>query len=158
MQFMMSMSCMPAIAILCLVLVSSTTLAQTTIEQEAFDKQMDASNLLGDLNSRYWENGDAIDYLSQANDQYSQGLSHMDNQEWQDAKDSFEQAIYLGGEAVAHEESVEIIDDSGMGIPWGDGIDLESIGQGVRESDFPLLIGIVLVSVFVILPVTYRLV
>jgi len=138
-------------------LATSVFAQQTGLEQEAEDRRSEASELLGELNSRNWESQTAMEKLEQANNAFDEGMNFYDNQEWQNAIDSFNDTIYLGGEAVAYEEAGEIIEDIDLGIPWGE-VDIESIGQGVRSSDFPILMGLIFVSVFVILPVTYKLV
>ena len=149
----------PIIIIMVFTLLAASVLAQQGgLEQVAEDKRFEASELLGELNSRNWENQDAMDSLNQANDAFDGGMGFYDNQEWQNAINFFNDAISLGEEAIVYEEAGDVIDDMGLDIPWGDGVDIESIGQGVRSADFPILMGIIFISIFVIMPVTYYLV
>ena len=60
---------------------------------------------------------------------------------------------------MALEEAGEITEEQlDLGIPWGGEIDIDKIGQGINSDDLGVLIGMILISVFVIMPVTYKLV
>ena len=150
----------PIVIIMAMALLASTIMAQQMgLEQEAEDRRFEASELLGELNSRDFESQDARISLDDANSAFDAGMSFYDNQEWQNAIDFFNDAIFLGGQAVAYEEAGENIDEQpDMGIPLGGEIDIDSIGQGVSSDDFPMLMGIIFISIFVVLPVTYKLV
>ena len=155
----MAKKLVPFIILLAFAMLAASVLAQQAgLEQMAEDKRFEASTLLTELNGRNFENQDAQESLMQANNAFDEGMMFFDNQDWQTAIDSFDNAIYLGGEAVVREEAGEIMDEIGLDIPWGDGIDIESIGQGVHPADLPILWGVIIVSIFVIMPVTYYLV
>ena len=94
-----------------------------------------------------------------AQNAYEEGMGFYNAGEWENAIQSFDNAIYNGEEALTLEGVDDAMDEIGPDIPnIGDGIDIDSIGQGVRPSDLPLLWGIIIISVFVIIPVTYKLV
>ena len=146
----------PIIIMLALVMLAASVLAQQTgIQQEAEEKRFQASELLGELNNRDFENQDARESLMRANDAFDQGMTFYNNEAWLAAIDSFNDAIYLGGEAIVFEEDIDIGEITGLDLPWGDEMDLDGIGQGVQQADLPILWGIIFVSIFVILPVTY---
>ena len=146
----------PIIIMLALVILAASVLAQQTgIQQEAEEKRFQASELLGELNNRDFENQDARESLMRANDAFDQGMTFYNNEAWLAAIDSFNDAIYLGGEAIVFEEDIDIGEITGLDLPWGDEMDLNGIGQGVQQADLPILWGIIFVSIFVILPVTY---
>ncbi len=143
----------PIMVLLAIAILAASAVAQQTgLEQEAEDRRIVASTLLDELNARTFNSSSAQDSLMLANNAFDDGMQFYDSGNWQAAIDSFDNASYLGGEAVAYEEVGDVI---GLDFPWGDGIDLDDIGQGVRSSDFPILLGIIFVSVFIILPVTY---
>ena len=146
----------PIIIILALAMLTASVLAQQTgIQQEAEEKRFQASELLGELNARDFESQDARNSLMQANDAFDQGMTFYENEAWLAAIDSFDDAIYLGGEAIIIEEDIDIGEITGLDLPWGDGMDLDGIGQGVHPADLPILIGFILMTVFIVLPVTY---
>ena len=146
----------PIIIMLALVILAASVLAQQTgIQQEAEEKRFQASELLGELNNRDFENQDARESLMRANDAFDQGMTFYNNEAWLAAIDSFNDAIYLGGEAIVFEEDIDIGEITGLDLPWGDEMDLNGIGQGVQQADLPILWGIIFVSIFVILPFKY---
>ena len=148
-----------AAVIMTFCLFAATALAQSGPEDLANQRRTDAELLLNELNDMGFENQNAIDTLEQANNAYNSGMTAFLEGNWQEATDRFEEAIQLGGDAEAIEMAGDIVDQEiDLDLPWGDSIDLEEIGQGVRSSDFPILLGLIFVSIFIILPVTYRLV
>ena len=147
------------IIIMALALLAASVMAQQSgIEQEAEDRRFEASELLSELNARDWDSQDAMGSLDSANNAFDEGMTFFNNQAWQAAIVSFNDAINLGNDAIAYQDAEDLIDDMDSGIPWGGEIDINDIGQGVRASDFPMLMGMVLISIFIILPVTYYLV
>jgi len=151
----------PIIIMLALTLLATSVLAQQSgLEKTAEEKQFEASTLLGELNAREFENPNAQESLMQANNAFDEGMTFFESGSWQNAIESFDNAIYLGGEAVVFEEAedIDIGEVTGLDMPWGEGIDLENVGTGVKSSDFTMLMGIIFISIFIILPVTYYLV
>lgn len=151
----------PIILMLAFTLLASTVLAQVSPEEEeANQKRMAAEQLLNDLDARDFESQSARDSLEQAHTVYDEGMMAFMMGDWNASIERFDNAIYLGGEAMAYEEAsdIDIGEVTGIDLPWGEGVDIEGIGQGVRSSDFNILLGIILVSVFIVLPVTYKLI
>lgn len=151
----------PLVILAALVLLAVSASAQMSPQEEASQMMFAAESALNNVWGMEFESQAAIDARNNAQSAYDDGVMFYNMNNWQDAIDRFNNSIYLSGEAVAYEEAsnIDIGDATGLDLPWGeDFVDFDDIGQGVRESDFPMLMGIIFISVFIVLPITYRLV